>query len=163
MHYRILAALLYCMALLAPASQAEGTEPQDVYFFWSASCPYSKAARTFLQAAQAKDARLRIHDFEVDESVASTRLLGRLYEKIGMPEFWVVPVVVVGHHVVIGYVDDETTGAEILSDVAECRKVGCKDAVRDLIEEEGGRFDQVVATPPKIPVACERNPGRAIR
>jgi hypothetical protein len=116
---------------------------------------------TFLAAAQAKDPTLRIRDFEADESVANTRLLGRLYEKIGLPEFWVVPVVV-GHHVVIGFIDDETTGAEVLSDIAECRNNRCKDAVRDLIEEEG-RVDQIVATAPMARVACERNPRRAIR
>jgi hypothetical protein len=161
MRRRTLAALLVSVVLFAPALQAEGTEPQ-IYFFWSASCPYSKAARTFLAAAQANDPALSIRDFEVDESVANTRLLGRLYEQIGLPEFWVVPVVVVGHHVVIGFIDDETTGAEVLSDIAECRKNGCKDAVRDLIEEEG-RVDQIVATAPTARVACERNPRRAIR
>ena len=161
MRPRTRAALLLSMVLFAPALRAESTEPQ-IYFFWSASCPYSKAARTFLAAARAKHPRLRIRDFEVDESVANTRLLGRLYEKIGIPEFLVVPVVVVGHHVVIGYIDDETTGAEILSDVAECRKTGCKDAVRDLFEEEG-RVDQVVATASTARVACEGNPGRATR
>jgi hypothetical protein len=162
MRCRILAALLSSMVLFAPGLRAEGTEPQ-IYFFWSASCPYSKAARTFLAGAHAKDPRLRIRDFEVDESVANTRLLGRLYEKIGVPEFLVVPVVVVGHHVVIGYIDDETTGAEILSDVAECRKTGCKDAVRELIEDQD-RVDQVVAaTSTTARVSCERNPGRAVR
>jgi hypothetical protein len=161
MRCRTLAALLLSVVLFAPALRAEGTEPR-IYFFWSASCPYSEVARTFLAAAQAKDPGLRIRDFEVDESVANTRLLGRLYEKIGLPEFWVVPVVVVGHHVVIGFIDDETTGAEILSDIAECRKTGCKDAVRDLIEEEG-RVDEIVATAPTPRVACERNPRRVIR
>jgi hypothetical protein len=160
MHCRTLAALLLSMVLFGPALRAEGTEPQ-IYFFWSVSCPYSKAARTFLTAAQVKDPRLRIRDFEVDESAANTRLLGRLYEKIGMPAFWVVPVVVVGHHVVIGYDGDETTGAEILSDIGECRNTGCKDAVHDLIEEEG-RFDEVAARAPTAQVACERDPDRAI-
>jgi hypothetical protein len=148
--------LLVLLAVFAPASRAGSFEPQ-IYFFWSASCAYSKAARVFLAAAQVRDPHLSIRDFEVDESVANTRLLGRLYEKIGMPAFWVVPVVVVGHHVVIGYDGDETTGAEILSDVAECRKTGCKDAVHDLIEEEG-RHDEVVATAPTAQVVCERDP-----
>jgi len=161
MRCRILAALLLSMVVLAPTLQAQGTEPQ-VYFFWSASCPYSKAARTFLAGAQAKDPRLRIRDFEVGESVANTRLLGRLYEKIGLHEFRVVPVVIVGHHVVIGYIGDETTGAEILSDVAECRRIGCRDAVRDLIEEEG-HPDEVVEVAPTARVACDGKPGRAIR
>jgi glutaredoxin len=154
MRCRILAALLSCAVLLVPALRAQNTEPL-VYFFWSAGCPYSKAARTFLAGAQAKDPQLRVRDFEVDESIANTRLLGRLYEKIGLPEFRVVPVVVVGHHVVIGYIDDETTGAEILGDVAECRKIGCKDAVRELIEEED-RFNQAVATAATARVVCER-------
>jgi glutaredoxin len=135
--------------------RAESTEP-EVYFFGSASCPYSKAARTFLAAAQAKDPRLRVSDFEIDENVANTRLLGRLYEKIGMPAFWVVPVVVIGHHVVIGYDADETTGAEILSDIAECRKTGCKDTVRNLIEEEE-RLDAVAAAAPAKRIGCERS------
>ena len=161
MRCRILAALLFSTVLFAPTVRAESTEPQ-IYFFWSASCPYSKAARTFLAAAQAKDPRLSIRDFAVDESIANTRLLGRLYEKMGLPKLMVVPVVVIGHHVVIGYIDDETTGAEILSDVAECRKTGCKDALRDLVEEEA-RLDHVAATVPTARVACERDPGRAIR
>jgi glutaredoxin len=160
MRSRVLALVVASIALLAPALGAKNREPQ-LYFFWSASCPYSKAAQTFLQGAKAKDPRLRIRDFEVDESDANTRLLGRLYERIGLPEFWVVPVIVVGHHVVIGYTDDETTGAEILVDVAECRKRGCKDAVRDLIEGEG-RVDQVVASAPDMRVECKREPGRAI-
>ena len=158
---RTLAALLISMVLLVPTLRAEGTEPQ-IYLFWSASCPYSKAARTFLAAAQGKDPRLSIRDFEVDGSAANTRLLGRLYEKINLPGLWVVPVVVIGHYVVIGYIDDETTGAEILSDVAKCRRIGCKDAVRDLIENDG-HLDQAVAAAPKARVACVRDPGRALR
>jgi hypothetical protein len=154
MRYRILAAMLACTTLLIPALRAEGTEPQ-VYFFWSASCPYSKAARTFLAAAQAKEPRLRIRDFEVDESAANLRLLGRVYDRIGMPGLMVVPAVVVGHHVVIGYIDDETTGAEILGDVAECRKTGCKDTVQDLIEDDG-RLDGVASAAPTARIDCEK-------
>ena len=60
---------------------------------------------------------------------------GKLYDMIGLPEFWVVPVAVIGHNVVIGYIDDETTGKEILNHVAECRKTGCPDAVHKLIDE----------------------------
>jgi glutaredoxin len=149
------------MVLLAPQLRAEGTEPQ-IYFFWSASCPYSKTAQTFLAGAQAKDPRLRIRDFEVGENDANMRLLRRLYEKIGLPEFMVVPVVVVGHHVVIGYDGDKTTGAEILSDIDECRKTGCKDAVHDMIEEEG-RLDEVIATASVSRVCLRTKPGRAIR
>jgi hypothetical protein len=52
-------------------------------------------ARTFLLNAQEKDANLTIREFEVDQSLPNTLLLGRLYEMIGLPEFWVVPVAVI--------------------------------------------------------------------
>ncbi|HEX5959563.1 MAG TPA: hypothetical protein VFY92_13020, partial [Hyphomicrobiaceae bacterium] len=51
MRSRVLVALLFCTVLLVPVLRAQAPEPQ-VYFFWSASCPYSKAARTFLAGAQ---------------------------------------------------------------------------------------------------------------
>jgi hypothetical protein len=169
MSCRLAAAVIACLVLLAPAALAQekpdskpDREPQ-VYFFWSASCPFSKAARTFLHGAQARDAGLKVRDFEVDGSIANMRLLGRLYERVGMPDVRVVPVTVIGHHVVIGYIDDATTGAEILGDVEECRKAGCTDAVRDLIERQD-RFEAVAAAQgPVRRVACEREPGRAVR
>jgi hypothetical protein len=160
---RILAVVVACMALLAPAAMAQKVQDKEpqLYFFWSASCPYSKAARAFLLGAKAKDSKLRIRDFEVDDSVANTLLLGRVYEKIGLPELWVVPVTVIGHHVVIGFIDDETTGAEILGDVKECRKTGCKDSVRDLIEEQA--FAAAAMAAPATRITCRREPGRAVR
>lgn len=153
----MIAVLAVWVVLLPPAAGATDTEPQ-VYFFWAASCPYSKSARSFLRNAQSKDPQLRIRDFEVDQSLPNTLLLGRVYEKIGMSGFWVVPLIVVGHQVIIGYIDDDTTGHEILGNVAACRKAGCKDAVRDLIGEPR-LFDEASAT--RLPVGCvSRPPGR---
>jgi hypothetical protein len=152
MRGRLLFALMVWAVLAIPATRAQGTEP-NVYFFWSASCPYSKMARTFLLNAQEKDANLTIREFEVDQSLPNTLLLGRLYEMIGLPEFWVVPVAVIGHNVVIGYIDDETTGKEILGHVTECRKTGCPDAVRKLLEEPG-RFDEASASGSIKRVGC---------
>jgi hypothetical protein len=109
--------------------------------------------RAFLLNAQQKDASLTIREFEVDQSQPNTLLLGRLYDMIGLPEFWVVPVAGIGHHVVIGYIDDETTGQEILNHVAQCRKTGCPDAVQKLIEQPG-RFDEASASGAIKRVGC---------
>lgn len=152
MRGRLFIALIVWAVLAVSAARAQSTEP-NVYFFWSASCSYSKMARAFLLNAQQKDANLIIREFEVDQSLPNTLLLGRLYEMIGLPEFWVVPVAVIGHHVVIGYIDDETTGREILDHVAECRKIGCSDAVRNLLEQPG-RFDEASASGPVKRVGC---------
>ncbi len=103
-------------------------------------------ARAFLLDAQQKDANLTIREFENRCSAGSI-------EMIGLPELWVVPVAVIGHNVVIGYIDDETTGREILGHIAECRKTGCPDAVRKLIEQPG-RFDEASASGPVKRVGC---------
>ena len=160
---RILALLAaWAMLLATPALSAEPGPPM-VYLFASASCPYSKAARSFLQTAQAGDAALSVHDFETDESPANLRLLGRLYDKIGLPQLRVVPTIVIGHHVIIGFIDDGSTGREILDTVAECRRTACKDAVRDLIDTQD-RFEAVAGLPtPAWRPACRREPGRAVR
>jgi hypothetical protein len=161
MRGRLLIALIVWVALAIPATRAQSTEP-TLYFFWSASCQYSKMAHAFLQKAQQKDANLTIREFEVDQSLPNTLLLGRLYDMIGLLEFWVVPVAVIGHHVVIGYIDDETTGKEILDHVAECRKTGCPDAVRNLIEQPG-RFDEASSPGSIKRVGCGAGPQALIR
>jgi hypothetical protein len=157
----MLQAVVACAVLLGSVASADKAEP-IVYLFWSAGCQYSKAARTFLQAAQAKDAALSMRDFEVDQSVPNTRLLARLYDKIGLPETRVVPTIVIGHHVIIGYIDDDSTGREILSTLAECRKTPCKDAVRALIETQD-RLDAFAAGAPARRVVCDKSPGHAVR
>jgi hypothetical protein len=160
MRGRLFFALIVWVLLAAPATRADDTEP-NVYFFWSESCPYSQMARVFLQDAQKKDTNLGIREFEVDQSLPNTILLGRLYDMIGLPDLWVVPVAVVGHNFVIGYIDDETTGQEILNHVAECRKARCPDAVRSLIEQPG-RFDEAAASGPIKRIGCSKD-GRTLQ
>jgi hypothetical protein len=170
MDARILAALIACALLLGPAAGADkgadkGEKGADraepvIYFFWSATCPYSKAAKTFLEAAQAREATLRLRDFEVDGSIANGRLLERLYDKIGLPETRVVPTIVVGTHIIIGYIDDDTTGREILTAVEECRNAACKDAVHELIEMQD-RLEAMVGSLPARRIVCDKGPGRA--
>jgi hypothetical protein len=156
MRGRLVVALIAWAVLAVPAARAQSAEP-TLYFFWSASCPYSKMARTFLEKARQKDANLSIREFEVDHSLPNTLLLGKVYDMIGLPEFWVVPLAVIGHHVVIGYIDDESTGKEILDQVAECRKTGCPDAVQKLLEGPSGRFDEASASASLKRVGCVRN------
>ena len=76
MRGRLFVALMVWAVLAVPATRAQTAEP-NVYFFWSASCPYSKMARTFLLNAQQKDANVSLREFEVDQSLPNTLLLGR--------------------------------------------------------------------------------------
>ena len=148
------------MPRLAVAAEPKSNQP-IVYFFWSASCPYSKAARAFLRSVQARDPALVLRDFEIDQSLANSRLLERLYDRIGLPGARVVPTVVIDHQIIVGYIDDDTTGRDILDAVDACRKTACKDAVRNLIEAQD-RLDADITGIPLRKIVCDSRPGRAV-
>jgi hypothetical protein len=165
MSLRLLAyAFMACAMLLRPSTAGAHDERPEptVYFFWSASCLYSKLARTFLQAEQAKDAALGVRDYEVDSSLANGNLLGRLYDKVGLPGTRIVPTIVIGTNIIVGYIDDATTGRDILNAVAACRKTACKDVVKDLIESQDRLEADTGSLRPRR-IACEREPGRVVR
>ena len=127
----LLVALLSLWITTQPAPAAERTS--YVYFFWAASCSYCQSARLFLDKARATDPKIQIRDFEVENNLNNAILFSRVYERIGMPGFGVVPLFVIGTHVVIGF--DDAAGREILNHISDCRKRECRDIVHDLIRE----------------------------
>jgi hypothetical protein len=141
----LLGAFILAISILPLPSHAAEVEPA-VYLFWSASSPYSIRARGFLQRLKADEPGLRVREFEVDESLSNAVLLGQIYENIGLPGVAAVPLVVIGHHLIIGYIDDEHTGQEIVETIAECRKAACRDPIRGLIDGMGV-FDGVSLHP----------------
>jgi hypothetical protein len=114
------------------AARAEHPEP-TVYFFWTKGCQYCKRADGFLGHALGEDPKLHIRDFEVESSLGNAIVFSRVYERIGMKGLGVVPLILVGPHVFIGF--DEESGREILERVKECRKKPCRDIVHDLIRQ----------------------------
>lgn len=148
----VLLMFLIVVGLPRGAQSAQEFEPQ-IYLFYSASCPYSQATRALLQSAQRRDTKLRIKEFEVDESTENTELLARVYEQIGMPDLIVVPLVVIGSYALIGYADDATTEAEILGAVTECRKQRCPDGLRPLIDRLRS-FEEASAARTSDPPTC---------
>src|ERR1700682_1877253 len=98
-------ALLIALVSVWIASQtaAAAEHNPQVYYFWSASCSYCQAARLFLDKARATDAMIEVRDFEVEDNLNNAILLSRVYERIGIPDFSVVPLFVIGTHVVVGF------------------------------------------------------------
>jgi hypothetical protein len=152
--YALLA--LGALVAVAAAVRAADGEPQ-VYFFYAESCEHSQKARAFLQKAQLDDRQLRVRGFEVEQNPSNLELLDKVYARIGFPGLALVPVTVVGSHVVVGYVDDGSTGREILERVAECRRQACPDKMRDLIEDRVARAALMGPPAPKC-TAGDRRP-----
>jgi hypothetical protein len=133
MRFALIAILALLMApSVARSAEAPRQEPQ-VYYFWTADCPGCDAARAFLERARTADPQIGLRDFDVEASLANATLFSRVYERIGLPEFNIVPLIVVGTHVVIGF--DDEAGQQILAHIRDCRERECHDVVEDLIRE----------------------------
>lgn len=126
--------LVVALSLVAFASAvAQSPEPPgqaDIYLFWSRTCPHCERALQFLERLASARPSLRLHVFEVEGEGAG--LFRRINETfaIGRPA---VPTIVIGAQVLIGYGDDETTGASIARHVEACLAHGCPDLVRPLL------------------------------
>lgn len=121
-------------ALFAWPAIAAAEEPR-VYLFWGASCPYSNAAHAFLKKQSEHAPGLQVVELETEGSALHRTLLGKLYRKIGLGGVTIVPTIVVGGTIHIGYIDDETTGEEIMESVAACRKERCADIMAPIIQQ----------------------------
>lgn len=158
--------VLTALALLFAAGTALAADSNlfvdknpSVYLFYMTDCPYSREARKFLANEAKKDAQLRVVELNVDTSEAFQDLLMKVYDRIGLPGLGVVPLAVVGNHFQIGYDGDEA-GKQILNDVAQCRKEGCRDYVGEMMNELtqmatplsfSGRISKLSTAAPKVP------------
>jgi hypothetical protein len=138
---RLILAIALLLSLAAQPASADPREP-TLYFFWTRDCSYCDLAQSFLERARAEDPKIQLRDFEVEGSLANAIVLSRVYEKIGMAGFAVVPLILVGTHVYIGF--DDNTGRDVLEGIKECRKKDCRDIVHDLIRPPT-EWDQAAA------------------
>lgn len=123
--------LLWCCLLAGPAqaqpSAAATPAIVEVQLFWRIGCPHCEKARTFLQAAAARDPGLRVHEYEINAGPQNRRAFTRAVERFAIANP-AVPLVILGDRHWVGYDDDATTGAEMLSAVRACRATPCVDA-----------------------------------
>jgi glutaredoxin len=128
MAWRVLVLLWWALAGWAQAQPSVAPPPAavEVQVFWRIGCPHCEKARTFLQAAAARDPGLRIHEYEINAEALNRRAFARAVEyfSIANPA---VPLVIVGNRHWVGYDDDATTGSAILSAVTACRASPCAD------------------------------------
>jgi glutaredoxin len=105
----------------------------DLYFFEANGCPHCKAEKEFLKTLQDKYPRLQIHEYEVTSSRENVELLKKVGERLSV-NISGVPFTVIGDHYFTGYLNEETTGAEIEEAIKCALETGCSDVVESLIE-----------------------------
>ncbi len=104
----------------------------NLYFFWSKTCPHCADEADFLQKIQPAYPHLKIHDFEVGSTQENISLLRNLGETLKV-DVNGVPMTFIGDEYFVGYMDDDTTGKEIISLVNKFEKEGDPNVVGRLI------------------------------
>lgn len=138
--------LLISLAMLAPAPiSAELTAPQwtrgtpegekiiRLHFFWSKACPHCQKAKPFVDKLSQSYDWLELNSYEISENPRSAALYRTLAEKSNEDKF-AVPAFLFCEQVVIGYLDEKTTGAHLRDELLNCRS--------SLVEGKKGVFDQ---------------------
>ncbi len=98
----------------------EGTTIIRLHFFWSKTCPHCQKAKPFISdLVQSKD-WLELNSYEISGNPENAALYKVLSEKIGEENF-AVPAFLFCEQVVIGYLDEQTTGALLRDQLLKCR------------------------------------------
>jgi hypothetical protein len=99
----------------------------------------------YVDRLQAEETGIDVHRREISASEQNRRLFIALNQALGV-ERPAVPVIVIGDRVIVGYLDDSTTGTAIRAAVSGCRETACPNVValleetlRSEVEADGSR------------------------
>ena len=119
---------LALLVLTACVTGAAAAERVDVYLFWAIGCPHCERAIAFLKRVESVEPRVRVHYLEITRDAANRRAFTSVAERLALEEP-AVPLTLVGDSSMVGYATDETSGAELMREIAYCMASGCPDTV----------------------------------
>lgn len=91
---------------------AQETNPVRIYFFYGDGCPHCQREEIFLSSFQETYPDVEIFAFEVWNNPANARLMQDVAGELGVAVNG-VPFIVIGDWSMVGYFNDQTSGAEI--------------------------------------------------
>ncbi len=110
---------------------ATAETPLRVYLFGASHCQLCQKALAFLRRTSATNQRFTLREFDIERSSEEAELFVRVLLDIGIDEA-VVPIVIIGPHVLLGFDDDATSGPEIMRRIETCQTEACPDFVAQL-------------------------------
>ena len=136
----------------APIALAAGEQPVNIYLFWTKGCPHCALEKEFLAKIAGQDKQLKIITFELIESRAHRELFKKVVEEL-RANVSGVPFTVVGERYLIGWLDEDSTGALIVQAVAEARRTQAPDVVARLRAQPAPAMPgEKKAIPEKLPL-----------
>jgi thiol-disulfide isomerase/thioredoxin len=125
-------AFMLLVGSFMPATTIAGALEPEVYVFGAENCGYCDRAVKFLRRLYAEKGRFNLHEYDVVSSSNDATLFVKVVTAIGLNDP-VVPMVIVGREVLLGFESDETSGREIQRNIEQCHVAGCPDLLRPLI------------------------------
>ena len=130
----LITAIFFGLANFALAQEKPKDDSQiEVNFFYGITCPHCKKAHSFLEKLDEKYPQLKLNAYEVYANKENAQLLLDLYELHGQGRVIRVPATFIKDKVIIGYLNDETTGQLIEKTVEECLAEICPEEEQDQI------------------------------
>jgi thiol-disulfide isomerase/thioredoxin len=106
-----------------------------VYFFRGEGCPHCAKEEIFLEKVAAEKPNVKVYDFEIWNDKSNLKLMREVgeYMQINVSG---VPLTIIGDKAISGYLNDATTGQQIVHQIEQCEIKECPDVLVDM--GEGG-------------------------
>jgi len=140
-YFSLIAFILLGMAGFSLA-QEEQEKPVTLYYFYGETCPNCKKAKVFLDKLEDKYPSLEIQSYEVFSNRDNAELFLELLESRDEEKRVRVPAVFIGQEVIIGYLNDQTTGEKI-----EQAIIQCMESEQCIVEPGDDSDDQIITYP----------------
>jgi thiol-disulfide isomerase/thioredoxin len=132
---KIIVLLLITFTFLGLANFALAQDKEvNLYFFYGDTCPHCKKAEVFLGELKEKHPSLKVNSYEIFGNKENARLLLQFFENCGEKKTVRVPAIFIGQEVIIGYLNEETTGRTIEKAVKDCLERECLDPLEEVDE-----------------------------
>jgi glutaredoxin len=134
------------------------TKTLTIHYFYSKTCPHCIEESAFLDKMEEKYPTLSIERHEINEKKENVKLLIETGKRLNITAGG-VPFLVIGSDYTIGYMDDETTGAEIEQKILKALENPPFDLV-GTIEKDGHYFQEETSKTPQfisLPIAGKLN------
>jgi glutaredoxin len=131
---KIIFSLFFCFAFfitLTPFALADSHEPIYMSLFYGDTCPHCAKEEIFLDELKGKYPNIQIEYYEIYNNSENAELLKQVADKLNVQAPG-VPFLVIGDEVVVGYLNEESTGKKIENIVKDHLAHGCFDFVGNL-------------------------------
>lgn len=129
----IIVSLLIAIFLLPNFVFADSVQ-NNMYFFWGEGCPHCAKEKEFLNKIKNNYPQINVVDFEIYNNSDNASLLQTLDKELNL-NISGVPFIIIGDQGMSGYLNDETSGQQIIKMINQCLETQCPDLVANYISQ----------------------------